>query len=124
MKDRKISIAILLSALALILFFVLSFALVQQIQQKEDSYGYMEMLFGDSSINEIDIQISEEDWEDMLENPLEEEYHVADVVINGETVSNVAIRTKGNNSLTSVASSDSDRYSFKIDFDYYNDGES
>lgn len=123
MKDRKISGAILFSALALILFFVLSFALVHHIQQKEDSYGYMEMLFGDTSVNEIDIQISEEDWTDMLENPLEEEYHVADVVINGETISNVAIRTKGNNSLTSVASSDSDRYSFKIDFDYYNDGE-
>ena len=28
---------------------------------------------------------------------------------------------RGNNSLTSVASSDSDRYSFKIDFDYYDD---
>lgn len=34
---------------------------------------------------------------------------------------NVAIRTKGNTSLTSVANSDSDRYSFKIDFDYYDD---
>ena len=35
----------------------------------------------------------------------------------------MALRTKGNNTLTSVASSDSDRYSFKIDFDYFNDGE-
>ena len=55
----------------------------------------------------------------MLENPLEEEYHKANVTINGETVGNVAIRTKGNTSLTSVANSDSDRYSFKLDFDYY-----
>ena len=55
----------------------------------------------------------------MLENPLEEEYHKANVTINGETIGNVAIRTKGNNSLTSVANSDSDRYSFKLDFDYY-----
>ena len=43
------------------------------------------------------------------------------MTINGETVGNVAIRTKGNNSLTSVANSDSDRYSFKLDFDYYDD---
>lgn len=35
----------------------------------------------------------------------------------------MALRTKGKNTLTSVASSDSDRYSFKIDFDYFNDGE-
>ena len=41
---------------------------------------------------------------------------------NGESAF-VALRTKGNNTLTSVASSDSDRYSFKIDFDYFNDGE-
>ncbi|MBR5590215.1 MAG: CotH kinase family protein, partial [Anaerotignum sp.] len=43
----------------------------------------------------------------------------ANLNINGEVVGNVAIRTKGNTSLTSVANSDSDRYSFKIDFDYY-----
>ncbi|PKM48224.1 MAG: spore coat protein CotH, partial [Firmicutes bacterium HGW-Firmicutes-6] len=35
---------------------------------------------------------------------------------------NVAIRPKGNSSLSSVVSSDSERYSFKIDFDKYSDG--
>lgn len=83
---------------------------------------YAEHLFGEGTVNEINIEIDEADWEDILENPLEEEYHRADITINGETINNVAIRTKGNTSLTSVANSDSDRYSFKVDFDYYTDG--
>ncbi len=83
---------------------------------------YAEHLFQEGTVNEINIEIDEADWEDILENPLAEEYHRANITINGETVNNVAIRTKGNTSLTSVANSDSDRYSFKVDFDYYTDG--
>ena len=83
---------------------------------------YAEHLFAEGTVNEINIEIDEADWEDILENPLEEEYHRANITINGETINNVAIRTKGNTSLTSVANSDSDRYSFKVDFDYYTDG--
>ena len=70
---------------------------------------------GDTFFPEFDIN----DFEVLIGETLGEEYHKANVTINGETIGNVAIRTKGNNSLTSVASSDSDRYSFKLDFDYY-----
>lgn len=60
----------------------------------------------------------------MLSNPLKEEYHRADITINGETFYNVGIRTKGNTSLSQVASSDSERYSFKVKFDKYVNGQS
>lgn len=83
---------------------------------------YEQALFGTDLIT-VDIQIAEDDWQDMLENALEEEYHVANVTINGQTFENVGIRTKGNTSLSQVASSDSDRYSFKIEFDHYQDGQ-
>lgn len=110
--------AVLLSGLLVVVFCVAAYCAVGRADSAE-SHTYAEHIFQDDTVNEINIEIDEADWQDMLENPLEEEYHKANVTINGETVGNVAIRTKGNNSLTSVASSDSDRYSFKIDFDYY-----
>lgn len=102
------------------LFFAAAYFVVGNVEMK-NKYAYAEHIFQENVVNEIDIQIDEADWQDMLENPLEEEYHQANVTINGETNGNVAIRTKGNNTLTSVANSDSDRYSLKIDFDYYDD---
>ena len=41
------------------------------------------------------------------------------VIIDGDTFRNVAIRAKGNTSLSSVASYGNNRYSFKIEFDHY-----
>ncbi len=108
---------ILLSGLLVVVFCVAAYFLVERADSAADTYAAH--IFQEDMVNEINIEIDEADWQDMLENPLEEEYHKANVTINGETVGNVAIRTKGNNSLTSVANSDSDRYSFKLDFDYY-----
>lgn len=113
--------AVLLSGLLIIVFCVAAYGIVGRVDSAESKYTYAEHIFQDGTVNEINIEIDEDDWQDMLDNPLEEEYHQANLTINGETVGNVAIRTKGNNSLTSVANSDSDRYSFKIDFDYYDD---
>lgn len=113
--------AVLLSGLLVIVFCVAACCAVGRADSADNQYTYAEHIFQDDTVNEINIEIDEDDWQDMLDNPLEEEYHKANITINGETVGNVAIRTKGNNSLTSVANSDSDRYSFKIDFDYYDD---
>lgn len=108
---------ILLSGLLVVVFCVAAYFVVERADSATDTYAAH--IFQEDTVNEINIEIDEVDWQDMLENPLEEEYHKANVTINGETVGNVAIRTKGNTSLTSVANSDSDRYSFKLDFDYY-----
>ena len=110
---------ILLSGLLVVVFCVAAYFVVERADSAADTYAAH--IFQEDTVNEINIEIDEADWQDMLENPLEEEYHKANVTINGETVGNVAIRTKGNTSLTSVANSDSDRYSFKLDFDYYDD---
>lgn len=83
---------------------------------------YESALFGTDLIT-VDIQMDEDDWQDMLDNALSETYYAADVTINGKTFTNVGIRPKGNTSLSQVASSDSDRYSFKIEFDHYQDGQ-
>lgn len=119
-RSKKVeALAVVLLAAALLLCWLLpNFAQAMGgiSQQYESS------LFGADLVT-IDIRISDADWQDILENPLEEEYHVCDVVINGKTFSNVGIRTKGNTSLSEVANSDSDRYSFKIEFDHYQDGQ-
>ena len=79
-------------------------------------------LFNTNYVHTVDIEISDDDWSDLLANPLNKtKYHV-NVTIDGETIEDVSFATKGNTSLSSVASDkDSDRYSFKINFGKYVD---
>lgn len=80
-------------------------------------------LFQKDGIMDIFIEIDESDFQDMLDNAQLEEYKSATVTIGGETIQNVGIRTKGNSSLNSLVNSDSDRYSFRIKFDKYVEGQ-
>ncbi|WP_022761539.1 CotH kinase family protein [Butyrivibrio sp. AD3002] len=80
---------------------------------------YTDKIFDDSYVHTIDIQIDEDDWESLIANAASEEYSAADVVIDGETMKNVGIRCKGNTSLSTVSQLNSERYSFKIEFDAY-----
>ena len=52
---------------------------------------------------------------------METKYHV-NVTVDGEEFKNVQFKTKGNSSLSSVARSSSDRYSFKLNFGAFEDG--
>lgn len=83
---------------------------------------YAKTVFG-ADIITVDIQADETEWQNMLDNAINEEYIMADVAVNGKKYSYVGIRPKGNNSLQQVYSSDSDRYSFKIKFDEYAAGQ-
>ncbi|MDU6853880.1 MAG: CotH kinase family protein [Clostridiales bacterium] len=85
---------------------------------------YAEKLFDKNAVSTIDIQMDPEEWHNMLDNALQEEYVKCDVVINGETIYNVGIRPKGNTSLTQVANApNTDRVSFKFEFDHYVKGQ-
>lgn len=81
------------------------------------SATYSEKLFDRSYVHTIDISMS--NWDKFIENATSEEYYAADVIIDGEVFKSVAIRAKGNTSLSTVASLGSERYSFKIEFDHY-----
>ena len=88
------------------------------------SMAYETELFDTSSILTVNILMDEADWNDMLANAAAEEYYQCDVEIGGTTFYRVAIRPKGNTSLTSIANDPTtDRYSFKLEFDYYVDGQ-
>lgn len=79
--------------------------------------GYETRLFDHSKVHTIDIVM--DDWDDFIENCDDEQYRSCNVVIDGEAIKNVAIRTKGNTSLDEVKKIGSSRYSFKIEFDHY-----
>ena len=64
---------------------------------------YESKLFNTDQIMDIDILMDEDDWNDMLENAISEEYYSCDVVVNGKTFYSVGIRPKGNTSLSSIA---------------------
>ena len=79
--------------------------------------GYEDRLFDTARVHAIDISM--DNWDEFIENCRNEEYAACDVTIDGEHFKNVAIRAKGNTSLSSVSSMNSDRYSFKVEFDHY-----
>ncbi len=124
-KSKKINILV---AVAVCLALAASMTLVALSGNRElvDSLKkqpeYVTRVFGEEVIS-IDIIADETDWQTMLDNATAEEFIMADVVVNGTTFHNVGIRPKGNSSLSQVASSDSDRYSFRITFDKYIDGQ-
>lgn len=112
-------------AILLVLFIVMVAVLPNiNIETKNNEFSYETLVFNKSKVTTVDIEIAEEDWEDMLANAADEEYKQANVTVNGKRIENVAIRTKGNLSLREVVNSDSDRYSLKIDFDYYDNTQS
>ncbi len=91
---------------------------------KSVSMSYESELFDTDVIMTVNILMDEDDWQEMLDNALEEEYYACDVEVNGQTFYQVGIRTKGNTSLSSVVNDPTtDRYSLKLEFDHYVDGQ-
>lgn len=89
------------------------------IEKSTAGYDYKEQLFNEDELGVVEITVSDSNWNKILNNPTAEEYVEATVMINGEAYDNVGVRAKGNSSLSSVANSDSERYSLKVDFAQY-----
>ena len=113
---------------AAVLFCVLAVAFPHRLAEAVGGKGiameYEAELFGEDSVIQIDIQMEDGAWEEMLDNAMAEEYYSCDVTINGHELRNVGIRPKGNTSLSAIAADpDTDRYSLKLEFDHYVDGQ-
>lgn len=123
MKDKKFTL--LISIMIIVLCAVVGVYSTSG-NKGIDLYSdvYIEKYFDRDKVMEVNIEIDESDLKDMNENAIKEEFKSAKVTVNGDTYGNVGIRTKGNSSLTSVANSDSNRYSYKINFDKYNTSQS
>ncbi len=114
--DRICLAAVLISLLA-------AMALCSQGARSEGAaLGYEARLFDTGRVHTIEIVM--DDWDGFLETCENEEYAACAVVIDGEAYKNVGIRAKGNTSLSMVSAMDSDRYSFKLEFDHYEAGRS
>ena len=79
----------------------------------EQLYGE---LFDQTSVHKVEVKMSENDWNNFMRVAQQEEWAPCDVVIDGEEIKNVGIRTKGNSSRMMVQNG---KYSFRFKLDKY-----
>lgn len=115
--DRICCIAL---AAALLVSGLFTGAAASGLIEANTAMGYETRLFDQSRVHTIDIVM--EDWAGFLTTATSEEYSLCHLVIDGESCKNVAIRGKGNTSLSSVQAYGNNRYSFKVEFDHYQSG--
>lgn len=122
-KEKKIIFTLaMIIGLIIICLYVVRFNTINN--NSIDSLSSSQLVLDKDSVTEINIEIDENIWQELLDNATAEEYYSANITINDETFYNVGLRTKGNSSLSNVARDEnSDRYSLKIKFDKYVDGQ-
>jgi spore coat protein CotH len=87
---------------------------------EEGVYARNSAPFYTDRVVEVRLVTPAENWEFMQNDPLAEEYVKADLWYDGELIPDIAVRTKGNSSLTTTANSGSIRYSLKVDLNFFN----
>lgn len=112
---NKICIAVVAVMLVITIVFMCGESLGLKVLSR--SMKYESTLFDTSYVHKIDIEMN--NWDSFIEKCENEEYSACTVVIDGNKHSNIAIRAKGNTSLSSVRSMGSQRYSFKLEFDHF-----
>ena len=117
--DRICALAAALS-LAAALLFLNGEAL--GLPSAAQALGYETRLFDTGRVHTLDIVM--DDWEGFIDTCESEEYSPCSVVIDNEAYKSIAIRAKGNTSLSTVSQLGSSRYSFKLEFDHYEAGKS
>ena len=106
---------------AMVLAALLTLALMQGerlgIPKASANPGYVNRLFDDSRVHQIDLRVS--DWDSFLENAAKEEYISCTAEIDGEEFLQVGLRAKGNNSLRLTEKYGLSRHSLKLEFDHF-----
>ena len=67
----------------------------EAVKELSDPDMYYKDTFGQGKIIDVYINIAEKDWQAIVDDPASEIYYPADININGTSVKNVGIRTKG-----------------------------
>lgn len=130
MKNKKI-ITTLFVVAVLIVMIIGAISVAYNVKSSKDAQDitktqpeYIEKLLNKDSVAQVNISIDETDWKWLLENASKKEPRSCDVTINGTTFYNVGINPKGNSSLTTIVSDNTtDRYSFKLDFGEFVEGQ-
>ena len=124
MKVKTIYLIIPIVAIFLLIAGATYLLQLSDVGSSSLGYEYKEKFFNKDELSEVSIKVDEADWDSLLSNPTAEEYFEATVTLNGVTYEHVGVRAKGNSSLSSVASSESNRYSLKLDFSQYDNNQS
>ena len=109
--------------IALVIAIILAIFIMSPLSPLTNVYAdplYKNKLFDDTKVHDINIII--DDFKGYMQKEELEEYVKVDVEIDGERINNVGFRAKGNNSLNLTQEYDLKRFSFKIEFDHYTDG--
>ena len=87
---------------------------------EEEGPAYVKWML-EEKVHEIRIEMSPDDWKTICSNPYSGDYHPADVTIDGVSVKNVGIRTRGHGSLYMATEGfpASKKFPLKIKFDKY-----
>ncbi|MBR5372438.1 MAG: carbohydrate-binding domain-containing protein [Oscillospiraceae bacterium] len=76
-------------------------------------------LYDKTKVHKIEVLMDKAKWSEFLTHADEEIYYPCDVIVDGERINNVGIRTKGNSSRMFVSQGKSEKYSWRIKFDKY-----
>ena len=85
--------------------------------------AYEETLFDNSKIHIIDIRVTEADWAHLKAEAMSKECIDGTVVIDGEPVHHVGVRTKGNSTLFFNSAKGWDRFSLVLEFDAFQESQ-
>lgn len=80
------------------------------------SFDYEKRLFDTSYVHKIEIDIQESDWQDLKDTAAQKNVYSCDVTIDGERISRVGVRTKGNSTLVQSIAQGWDRQSLVLNF--------
>ena len=86
------------------------------------SAEYEEKIFG-KDVLEISITTEEANWQNLMDNAGDKPWIECDITIDGVTFKDVGIKTKGNTSLQQLVKDESTRYSLKVNFGKYTEGQ-
>ena len=118
LRTKKADRIVCIATVVMLLGAACLWGLVEPVRgDGSHTIGYENLLFDKSQVHTIDITM--ENWDAFIQNATAEEYTECNIAVDGEKFNNVAIRAKGNTSLSSVSSLGSTRYSFKVEFNHY-----
>jgi len=113
----------LIAALVLVLALLILFPGRPEKDAGDGIAMAYEELFDPTVVHTLDIRVEEGVWETFLATATNKEYIPCTVVIDGDICENVGLRAKGNSSMQRVTQARNGRYSLKIEFDQYVDGQ-
>ena len=93
-----------------------------EVPTTNTSAEYEEKIFG-KDVLEISITTEEANWQNLMDNAGDKPWIECDITIDGVTFKDVGIKTKGNTSLQQLVKDESARYSLKVNFGKYTEGQ-